>query len=73
MTPITLCAHLRWKRHETERLDQLALAEAFMANQVPYSCLRTCRQWGPDDLPASPELCQRSRPCFAPDPSTPMV
>jgi hypothetical protein len=44
-----LCKFLRWKgRTSAQRVDAELLA-VFEANAVPYSCLRTCHPWGPDD------------------------
>ena len=64
-----ICQHLRWKgrsREATTGEQQFAFAR----NQVPYTCLRTCQPWGPDDEPAvlperrelRPELLIESQP-----------
>jgi hypothetical protein len=61
-----LCRNLRWKSISLDLDDPAELAAAFARNQVPYSCLATCRSWGPDDELAGPELCHAERPCFRP-------
>lgn len=59
-----LCRSLRWKSI-TRDLDHPAeILGAFARNQVPYSCLKTCRAWGPDDELAAPELCHDERTCY---------
>ncbi len=60
-----LCRSLRWKSFHGGgfRSEQEAL-EVALRNEVPFSCLRTCRTWGPDDLAATPELCSSERTCF---------
>lgn len=66
------CRHLRWKgfygrrwASEKELQAELAVVDA------PFSCLRTCQAWGPDDEVAAPETCDGERPCFEPSPLTP--
>lgn len=60
-----LCSHLRWKglygRHFP---DAESLAYAMQTSDSPFSCLRTCQPWGPDEVPTAPELCQPGRACF---------
>jgi hypothetical protein len=59
-----ICQLLRWKGYDREA----AVSErefAFARNQVPYTCLRTCQPWGPDDEPALPEGCDAGRSCYA--------
>ena len=63
-----LCRHLRWKSSARDSQDPLEVLGAFARNQVPYSCLRTCQAWGPDDGLAAPECCNGSRACFEPAP-----
>jgi hypothetical protein len=64
-----LCRSLRWKGwYAVEVFTATTLAEHVTANEVPYSCLRTCQAWGPDDAPATPERCDGTRPCFSPSP-----
>lgn len=58
-----ICQFLRWKGHSREAAPG-EMRFAFARNQVPYTCLRTCQPWGPDDEPAAPEGCDGSRPCF---------
>ncbi len=61
MKPI--CALLRWKGHHGEaELGERRFA--FARNQVPYTCLKTCQPFGPDDGPAVPEGCDDSRACY---------
>lgn len=54
---------LRWKGHSPDA-EVGERHFAFARNQVPYTCLRTCQPWGPDDEPAVPEGCDAARPCF---------
>ena len=62
-----LCRFLRWKSYYAlEVVTPSALAEQVSRNEVPYSCLRTCQSWGPDDEVAAPEACGSDRPCFEP-------
>ncbi len=67
-----LCRHLRWKSFYgagfRSREEALALASR---NDVPFSCLATCRSWGPDDGPATPEDCSRDRSCYEDSPLRP--
>lgn len=67
-TELTLCRNLRWKSitRDLESVDEVL--GAFARNHVPYSCLQTCRAWGPDDQLAAPELCHDGRPCYEPAP-----
>jgi hypothetical protein len=59
-----ICQFLRWKGHDREA-PAAERRFAFARNQVPYTCLRTCQPWGPDDEPAVPEGCDAGRGCFA--------
>lgn len=60
-----LCRFLRWKSLYGARFDtEEDLLFMFARNEVPYSCLRTCRNWGPDDAPATPEGCGSHRACY---------
>lgn len=61
---LELCRHLRWKSLSRDLDDPEEIAFAFARNQVPYSCLRTCQAWGPDEDLAAPELCGTDRECF---------
>lgn len=61
-----LCRNLRWKSITRDLEDPDELVGAFARNMVPYTCLETCRSWGPDDELAAPELCHAERPCFRP-------
>ena len=65
----TRCRHLRWKSFafgDDDGEDPIALAESLLKRQVPFSCLRTCQAWGPDDDLVSPEDCIEGRACFVP-------
>lgn len=61
-----LCRNLRWKSITRDLEDPAEVLAAFVRNQVPYTCLETCRAWGPDDELAVPELCHSERACFRP-------
>lgn len=66
---MNLCRHLRWKSYyTTPTFTDDDLAAMFAMNEVPYSCLKTCEAWGPDDAIAAPERCGPERPCFVPSP-----
>lgn len=67
-----LCAYLRWKGFYGARWDSRdELIADLTRGDVPYSCLRTCQPWGPDDDASVPERCQPGRSCFAPSPREP--
>ncbi len=70
MPELELCRKLRWKSISRDLEDPNEVLAAFARNQVPYTCLDTCRSWGPDDELAAPELCHSDRPCFRPSPLT---
>lgn len=57
------CQYLRWKGFD-RAAGPGERGFAFARNQVPYTCLRTCQPFGPDDEPAAPERCDGARPCF---------
>lgn len=62
---MNLCRHLRWKGLYGRRFpDAAALELAFETADSPFSCLRTCQPWGPDDAVTAPERCQPARACF---------
>jgi len=61
MKPV--CDMLRWKGHHREA-EGGERRFAFARNQVPYTCLKTCQPFGPDDGPAVPEGCGEERSCF---------
>ena len=66
---MTLCRFMRWKSYyTTATFTEAQLAELFAENEVPYSCLKTCEAWGPDDGLAAPERCGPERVCFVPSP-----
>ncbi len=67
-----LCRHLRWKGYFGRRWRSEAELEAALAlSDAPFSCLRTCQAWGPDDDLAAPEICDRERSCFEPSARAP--
>ena len=71
---MTLCRSLRWKTWYGARWDTPeALAADLFRNDVPFSCLHTCRPWGRDGDAAVPERCVPGRACFSPSPKTPPV
>ncbi len=60
-----LCRFLRWKAfYGVEAFTPDSLRAHFERNEVPYSCLRTCQPWGPDDRESLPESCDSKRSCF---------
>lgn len=62
---LRLCAMLRWKTYYGSRWDtREAMLDDLLRGDVPYSCLRTCQPFGPDDDAAVPERCQPGRGCF---------
>jgi len=63
-----LCRSLRWKSASRTSGDPRQVRESLLRSQVPFSCLRTCQPWGPDDELAAPECCTSARSCFVPDP-----
>lgn len=69
---LELCQSLRWKSYYGQDWeDEEHLLAVLMRNEVPYSCLKTCRSWGPDDDIAAPERCTSNRPCFEASPLFP--
>ncbi len=67
---LELCRNLRWKSITRDLDDPEEVLGSFARNSVPYTCLQTCRSWGPDDELAAPELCHSERACFRPSPLT---
>lgn len=65
---IDLCRHLRWKTHARDSGDPREIAMSAARSRVPFSCLETCRPWGPDDDLVAPERCCRGRACYEADP-----
>jgi hypothetical protein len=64
-----LCRSLRSKTLAgVESLDEEELAALYALNDTPWSCLKTCNSFGPDDAPVVPECCQLGRVCFSPSP-----
>lgn len=63
-----LCKNLRWKTFSRDETDPAAVFESLARDMVPYSCLRTCQPWGPDDDIVAPECCCNGRSCFQRDP-----
>lgn len=62
-----LCRSLRWKGRQGEQRTAGALRFAIELNNVPWTCIKTCQPWGPDDAPVEPGRCQGDRACFAAD------
>lgn len=63
---LELCRHLHWKSITRDLDDPDEVLAAFVRNQVPYTCLQTCRNAGPDDELVAPELCHSERRCYQP-------
>lgn len=61
---MSLCRHLRWKSDARTSGDPLQVYASLARSQVPFSCLRTSRPWGPDEDVVGPDCCDCSRPCF---------
>ena len=62
---MTLCRFLRWKAlYGAGITDPSQALELAARNDVPFSCLKSCRPWGPDESPAVPEDCGPERVCF---------
>ncbi len=60
-----LCRYLRWKGYYGRDWEgEAGLQEALDVNDVPFSCLKTCEPWGPDDSPAAPDTCGSHRGCY---------
>jgi len=60
-----LCSYLRWKSYYGRQFQDAEELQAIFAwNEVPYECLRTARNWGPDDDLVAPECCTEDRDCF---------
>lgn len=67
-----LCRFLRWKGfYGVAWPSQEALALALAASDSPFSCLRTCQPWGPDEDLAAPGSCGPERTCFDRSPRSP--
>jgi hypothetical protein len=65
---LELCKHLRWKSFTRDVEGPGEFHLTFARNNVPYSCLRTCQPWGPDEDMAIPEGCNSERTCFEASP-----
>lgn len=70
MNPVRfdLCRNLRWKSQSRDSGSPTAILNSLQRQQVPFSCLKTCRPWGPDDDLVAPELCCSERGCFVQSP-----
>lgn len=68
MKQFDLCRKLRWKSHSRTTGNPMVVLESLRRNQVPFTCLHTCQVFGPDDDLVAPELCDRTRSCYEPDP-----
>ncbi|MEQ1571700.1 MAG: hypothetical protein ABMA64_39085 [Myxococcota bacterium] len=67
-----LCAYIRWRGFYGARWDTREQMVADLSGAgAPYSCLRTCQPFGPDDDGVMPERCQPGRTCFAQSPREP--
>jgi hypothetical protein len=64
---LELCRWLRWKSF-TRDAEPGEFHLAFARNNVPYTCLRTCQPWGPDEDMAIPEGCNSARTCYEASP-----
>ena len=72
MTSLRLCAHLRWQAYyDSGWQSDEELQHALQRGDRPFSCLHTCRPWGPDDAASTPEHCQPGRSCFELSPRDP--
>ncbi len=70
---MTLCRYLRWKTFYGARWDTLEeLAADLSREDVPFTCLHTCRPWGPDGELTAPEGCAPGRGCFVPSDRVPV-
>jgi hypothetical protein len=68
---VDICRHLRWKSYTRDAEDLDEFEVTFARNQVPYTCLRTCQPWGPDEELAVPEGCNGARACYERSPLAP--
>jgi hypothetical protein len=67
-----LCKSLRWKGfHSRDWSSPEELIARLVQPEVPFSCLRTCQPWGPDDGPSAPGDCASHRSCFEPSDELP--
>lgn len=67
-----LCRSLRWKGFYGATFpDRASVERALTSADAPFSCVRTCQPWGPDEQPSWPEACQPGRGCFRPSPKDP--
>lgn len=65
---LELCRNLQWKSITRDLDDPAEILAQFVRNTVPYTCLQTCRNAGPDDELVAPELCHAERGCYQPAP-----
>ena len=65
---LELCRSLRWKGYH-EDLEAEEVVATFIRNRVPYTCLKTCQPFGPDENLCAPELCKGQRECFERSPN----
>lgn len=63
-TTMEFCRHLRWKSWSRQDGDPAAIVASLQRDAVPYTCLRTCQSWGPDDDIVAPERCCTGRACY---------
>jgi len=63
------CKHLSWKGDPQKRRSSKALSYSLVRNEAPFGCRRSIEAWGPDGVPAAPELCHKKRACFEKSPT----
>ena len=69
---VDLCKHLRSKTLMSARwATEEEMVRTLAANDVPFSCRKTCQPWGPDEALAAPERCHGARTCFEHSPLNP--
>lgn len=72
MSALRLCAWIRSKSlYGRVFRDMEDVGAALSRSDVPFSCLRTCQPWGPDDALVEPGACQPGRGCFEVSPKEP--
>ncbi len=72
MSDVHLCRFLRWKgQYGVSWRSEDHLARSMAGSPDPFSCLHTCRNWGPDDSMVAPERCAPERKCFERSPRSP--
>lgn len=64
---LELCRYMRWKGYAPD-MSELEIIGTFQANRVPYTCLLTCHNFGPDSDVCAPEACTTERSCYQESP-----